>query len=228
MSSDESLSGTVVPQRIRVFSAHTLVALLLRPREYFGHGAVLSDRAGIIVAALLVGICNATERIDQNMVKADLRAGAKTDSFTSWAVASWGSYWFTVLILGVISGTITWYLRGWWYRKRLEWSGAGDVAPDDARAIATLQNLVYVLPALAWTVAQTFSYQNYVEAWEASDAGGLVILIFLFWSCWTSYCAATTVYTLNQNKARLWFLILPTVFYFLVMGVYTTLYALLT
>lgn len=226
MSVDESLSGTLVAPTARIFTPHNLVALLLRPRDYFARGAVLGDHAGLLISALLVGIANASERIDQNLVKADFKA--KTDSFTSWAVSSWSAYWFTVLTLGVISGTITWYLRGWWYRKRLEWSGASDVAPEDARGIATLQNLVYVLPALAWTVWQTLVHPNYLAAWEASDIGGLVILVFLFWSCWTSYCAATTVYTLNQNKARLWFLILPAVFYFLVMGVYTTLYALLT
>jgi len=229
-SSDESLSGAVILPVTRVFNPQSLVALLRRPRDYFANGSVLRDRAGIVIAAFLAGIANAIDRIDQNIVKADLRphTGKGMDSFTSWAVSSWSSYWFTVLIVGAISGTITWYLRGWWYRKRLEWSGAAEVAPDDARSIATLQNLVCVLPALAWAVIQTFIYQNYVAAWEASNAGGMLILVFLYWSCWTSYCAATTVYALNRNKARLWFLILPAVFYFLIMGVYTTLFALLT
>ena len=134
MSVDESLSGTLVAPTARIFTPHNLVALLLRPRDYFARGAVLGDRAGLLISALLVGIANASERIDQNLVKADFKA--KTDSFTSWAVSSWSAYWFTVLTLGVISGTITWYLRGWWYRKRLEWSGASDVAPEEARGIA--------------------------------------------------------------------------------------------
>jgi hypothetical protein len=234
MSSDESLSGNPERQAAKsitsVFSPQSLVSLLLRPRAFFADGGVLRDRKGILIAAAMIGVTNTMDRIDQNLVKADLRHqdAANVDAFTSWVISSWLNYWGMALLLGMISAVITWYLRGWWYRKRLEWAGATDVVPEDARCISTLQDMVYVLPILAWTVAQTLIYSNYQQAWASTDAAGMLILVFLFWSCWTSYCAATTVYTLNKNKARFWFLILPGVFYFLIMGVYTTLYAMLT
>ena len=229
MSGDQSLSGNADLSTGRVFSAQSLITLLLRPRAFFADRSVLRDRTGILIAAALVGVSNAMDRIDQNMVKADLRqsGGGGTDSFTTWIVSTWATYWGMMLVFGMFSAVLTWYLRGWWYRKRLEWSGAVDVAPEEARSIATLPNLVYVLPILAWSVLQTFIYRNYAEAWQATDAAGMLILVFLFWSCRTSYCAATTVFTLHTNKARFWFLILPAVFYLLAMGVFTTLYLML-
>lgn len=231
MSSDESLSGATIPPTVAVFHLRNLRSLLLRPREYFANRNILHDRLGILGAAFLVGVTNAMDRIDRNMVKTDLRplsGGGGTDAFTAWAVSAWSHYWFIVLLGGLFSAVISWYVYGWWYRKRLEWSGAAEVHREDARRLNTLPELVYVLPIIALAVWHTFVYQNYAEAWAGSDVGGMLILVCLFWSCWTSYCAATTVYALNKRKARFWFLILPVVFYLLLMGAFGTLYAMLT
>lgn len=225
MRSDESLSGAIPPPAVKVFSARGLAALLLRPRDYFANPTVLQNRGGILLAALLVGITNAMDRIDRNLVKADLRTGGAPNSFTAWAVSAWSHYWMVVLVAGVISAVLSWYVYGWWYRKRLEWCGAGPVEREDARRLNTLQELVYVLPLIGLALWQTVSYRNYADAWAGGDSGGLVIVLFLFWSCWTSYCGATTLYTLEKGKARLWFLILPALFYLLIMGVFGGMYA---
>nr|WP_315249158.1 hypothetical protein [uncultured Duganella sp.] len=230
MSSDESLSGNAAPSTLSVFNPRSLTTLLWRPREYFSNRGILRDRRGILITAALIGISNAMDRIDQNLIKAELRekSGAAADTFTTWVASSWSNYWMVVLAAGAFSAVINWYLLGWWYRKRLEWSGAGEVARDEARSINVLQNLVYVLPVMAWAVVETSIYTNYAEAWAASDLLGVLLLVFLLWSCWTSYCAATTFFTLNKIKARFWFLILPVTFYLIVLGVFTTLLARLT
>lgn len=225
MRSDESLSGATLPPAAAVFSARGLISLWLRPRAYFANPHVLQDRRGILVAALLVGVTNAMDRIDRNLVKTDLGAGGGANSFTAWVVSSWSNYWLMVLVAGVISAVLSWYIYGWWYRKRLEWSGAAEVEREDARRLNTLQELVYVLPLIALAVWQTLIYRNYAEAWASDDMASMVIVVFLFWSCWTSYCGATTLYTLKKARARFWFLILPALFYLLVMGVFGGLYA---
>ncbi|MRW89660.1 hypothetical protein GJ699_06665 [Duganella sp. FT80W] len=211
------------------FNPHRLVALLLTPRAFFADPNTTSDRRGIMIAAALAGIANAIDRIDQGLLKSDMRSEdvSQLTGFYGDVVNSWFSYWTLVLIGGMVSSVVSWYLRGWWYRKRLEWSGAEDVPPDDARSVATLQNLVLALPLVALPVIQTFSYANYAEAWNANSAANMLLIVFVLWSCWTSYCAATTVFTLRKGSARFWFLILPLVFYVLALGVIGVIYSLI-
>ncbi|MYM71798.1 hypothetical protein GTP56_06245 [Duganella sp. FT134W] len=215
----------MMPTMPSVFGPHRLVSLLLTPRTYFAHPDLLRDRRGILIAAVLSGFAGAMDRIDQKLVRADLsnQGMGETSTMTSWVLQSWMNYWILVIGAGLIGSVFIWYIRGWWYRKRLEWSGAGDVAPDDARSVAVLQDLVYVLPTILLALIQTATYSNYAEAWEASDVTGMLVLIFVFWSCWTSYCAATTVFTVQKSKARFWFLILPLAFYVVILGVVTML-----
>jgi hypothetical protein len=210
-----------------VFGPHRLVSLLLTPRAFFSHADLMRDRLGIIIAAALVGVSNAMGRLDQNLSKADLRQQQAADGFTSWSTSSWWHYWIMVLLIGLLSAVVSWYISGWFFRKRLEWSGAGQVAPDDARSLSVLQDLVWVLPMMAMALVQTFSYPNYIEAWRESTTSSVLIMIFIFWSCWTGYCAATTVYTLKKTQARIWFMILPAVFYAIILGASGALYAIL-
>jgi len=215
----------MMPSMPSVFGPHRLVSLLLTPRAYFAHPDLLRDRRGILIAAVLSGFAGAMDRIDQKLVRADLsnQGMGEANHMTSWVLQSWMNYWILVVGAGLIGSVFIWYIRGWWYRKRLEWSGAGEVAPDDARSVAVLQDLVYVLPTILLALIQTATYSNYAAAWEASDVTGTLVLIFVFWSCWTSYCAATTVFTVQKSKARFWFLILPLAFYVVILGVVTML-----
>ena len=221
MSSDDSLRAMPgAGSSTSVFSPHRLVSLLLTPRAYFAQPDLLSDRRGILIAAAIIGMTNVMGRIDQNLLKTSMqhRDIEHLDVTTSWMTASWSHYWLLAVCGGMVSAILSWYIAGWWYRKRLEWSGASDVAPVRARSISALQDLVYVLPVMLWTLIQTVSYPNYAQAWQAADAGGMLLLVFLLWSCWTSYCAATTAFTVHKNKARFWFLIMPVLFYLLFMG----------
>jgi hypothetical protein len=215
------------PRASLVFGPQRLVSLLLTPRVFFSHPDLMRDRLGIIIAAALVGITNAMGRLDQNLSKADIRQQQALDGFTRWATSSWLQYWVIVILTGLVSAVLSWYIGGWFYRKRLEWSGAGEVEPDDARSLSVLQDMVWVLPMVLMAVIQTLSYANYAEAWEATTTVSAMMMVFVFWSCWTSYCAATTVYTLKKTQARFWFLILPAIFYVVILGVFGMLYAML-
>ncbi|MTV36511.1 hypothetical protein [Duganella radicis] len=220
MSSDDSLRAIPGAESSpSVFSPHRLVSLLLTPRAYFAQPDLLADQRGILLAAAIVGMADVMGRIDQNLLKADFRnAEAGAEGLAGWIASSWMHYWIVVLVAGLFSAVISWYFRGWWYRKRLEWSGVAEVAPERARAVSTLQGLVYVLPLMVWTLVDSFSYDNYIEAWQSTNINGIVLLMFLLWSCWTSYCAATTAFAANKNPARIWFLILPLLFYLILMG----------
>lgn len=196
-----------------------MLELLLTPRAYFANRDFLRDERSLAIAAFLGGISAAVDRIDQQLFKANR---GQSNALLDWALESWLQFWVMVFISGTISAVLLWRLGGWWYKKRLHWSGATEVTATahDARRVNAMQKLVFVAPSVALTLVQTAIYQNYREAWHGETTSSMLILALLFWSCWTSYCAATTVFPVQKNKARIWFLILPIVFYLMTVGVY--------
>lgn len=218
-----SHSGAALSAPPIVFRPQRLKSLFLTPRAFFADHALFADRAGIMLAASMVGISNAMGRVDQKMLNADL--STDNSSFIAWYSNHWLHYWGLVLVAGLFGAVLNWYIQGWWYRKRLEWCGAGAVVADDARSLSVLQDVVYVLPVLVWSLLQSVIYPSYSAAWQEDRWIGPIATILVLWSCWTSYCAATTVYQLGVVKARLWFLIVPVLFYLFIMGGYRSLLA---
>jgi hypothetical protein len=204
-----------------------LLELLLTPATYFASRSFLHDQRAAMIAAYLVGVSSAIDRIDQKMIQADIKATGGAQYIVAVIADSWISYWAMVLISGLLSAKILWHLGGWWYKKRLQWSGAEFAEPHDARRVYVFNQLVYTGPAALLAIIQTALYQNYNAAWHSDDMSGMVIVALLFWSCWTSYCGATTVFPVTKAKARIWFLILPIALYIAALGLLTALIALL-
>ena len=201
--------------------------LLLRPRLFFSNVSALVKKPEALIVAWVSGIAYAIGRIDTNMMKADL-GGARPgwQTLGPWLTDSWVNYWIFVLAFGVLNGWILWYFGGWWYRKRLQWSGVANADPIAVRATYVYQDLVQSGPTLLFTLGQTVFFQNYAEAWNAEEYLSMLLVVFIFWSCVTSYKAATTYADIGW-KARMWFLILPIALYVVALGVIGTLYALL-
>lgn len=191
-----------------VFSPRSLISLLFRPRAYFSNPHLLNDRFGLLLAAMITGMVNHIDSISRSYhpIEPDIELARQA----RLAVFSWPTYWLTVVGMGVLWAVLLWYLQGWWYRMRLQWSGAGQVAPEAARAVNMLQNLVYALPTLCLTLIQTALYQDYAEAWLYSYMAEMLLMALLVYSFWTSYCAATSAFTTCTKKALFWFLLLPT------------------
>jgi len=68
-------------------------------------------------------------------------------------------------------------------------------------------------------VIQTLVYSNYGEAWAADEMWSSIVLVFIFWSCVTSYKGAKAAFAVTGWKARLWFLIIPVAVYVVALGV---------
>jgi hypothetical protein len=206
-----------------------LLELLLTPRSYFANRGFLQDQRGVMIAAYVTGASGVMDRIDQKLLRADLStATAQGNGFLAWILESWLNYWILVLGFGVFGAALTWRLGGWWYKKRLHWSGAEMATPHDARRVNVLQQLVFTGPAVALALIQSALYQNYREVWHSDNSASMLILGLMFWSCWTSYCAATTVFPVEKSKARIWFLALPIVVYMMAVGVVGAAVAMLT
>jgi hypothetical protein len=229
MSLEDSITLEAAPPRPGSSLAPArLLELLLTPRTYFANRGFLQDQRAVMIAAYVAGVSGAIDRIDQKMVRLDLRGQTgSADAFISWIAESWLHYWTLALGAGLISAAFIWHLGGWWFKKRVHWSGAADATPHDARRVNILQQLVFTGPAVALGVAQTVLYQNYGEAWNSDSLTGMLVVAMLLWSCWTAYCGVTTVFPVKKSKARIWFLILPVIFYLMVLGVFTALYAML-
>jgi hypothetical protein len=93
-----------------------------------------------------------------------------------------------------------------------------------ARRVYTFQGIVLAGPSVLQVIIQTIIYSNYQEAWDASELWSSLLFVFVFWSCWTSYVAATTAFQLTKFRARIWFLVLPVLLYVFIFGVFGTIY----
>ncbi|UTO19168.1 hypothetical protein NGC85_14805 [Acinetobacter sp. Z1] len=206
-------------KEILPFAPKNLWLLFFQPKKFFSLPAIYHPRS-IILAAYIIGMFSVMDRVDQNLLKAEF---SNRQSFMLDVADAWWSYWLLVLGVGTLSAVIVWLIHGWWYKKRLQFSGVKDADPQLARHVWALQSLVAALPVIVVTVLQTLLYNNYLDAYENSTILNFVALPFMFWSCWVSYRAASLVFNTNA-WAKFWFLGLPVVFYLLAMGLLTALF----
>ncbi|MBS1208453.1 MAG: hypothetical protein H6R19_851 [Proteobacteria bacterium] len=206
-----------------------LVDLYFHPKKYFSNTQSLDRLSALLIAAGLMGISGSMGQIDKKIIQAELgHATTNWEAMSSWLLSSWGNYWLTVVSTGLIGAVFLWFLGGWWYKKRLQWSGAAVPSPRLARQVYALQELVIAGPTVLIALVQTALFTDYREAWLSDGFWSLSLAVFIFWSCWTSYCAATTAFQLSKPKARIWFLVLPVLLYVGAIGVFGALYALVS
>lgn len=222
VEANEEPCDTAIPLKGSPLKPRNLVALFTNPAHFFANHAWLSGRFEILIVAWMAGIVAVQERIDAKL----MGVGASSDpSHTNFIVNSWEAYFIFSFLGGMVSAVILWFIAGWWYHARLELSGARNVAIAHARAAYQYQNFVQTLPAFAYALLIPLQYSSYSAYWyEDSGVSSLIILVFMYWSCVTSYRAAMTFPVLKW-KAKIWFLILPVVFYTLVVGVISTIFA---
>jgi hypothetical protein len=163
------------------------------------------------VAAYAFGVAGVIDRLGFRALREDMGGQASI-----WAMVadSWTVYWAFCLFAGAASGGVYYLLGGWWYRKRLKWSGASADATL-ARTVYLLAAQVYTLPLLVYTMWETLHYGSPRAAFDGDDPWALLVLPFLFWSVVVSYRGVRRVFTVRTWPARTWFFILPC-------GIYST------
>ena len=185
--------------------------LLYRPTDFFRIYARLETPTFTALAFWIYGIAAAIDRIDTELVKADLNSSRLSPLLALGD--EWAFYWIYCLLGGLAGGVFFYALGGWWYKKRLYWCGAEDADSDTARRVYVYASQLYALPMIAYTVLETIWFESPLAAYETDDLSGFSLLILLFWSVFVSYKGATTVFVLRKGLARLWFLILPSAVY---------------
>ncbi len=107
----------------------------------------------------------------------------------------------------------------------MAWSGAPSPDPRLARLLFIYSSFVYAGPAVLALLGQTAAYSNYLEAYQSETVFSLVVLVAVFWSIATTYRGALALFPVQRSRVLLWFVVLPTLFFFVVMGGIAALYA---
>jgi hypothetical protein len=210
-------------RRFQPFQLAHLRDLFFRPSRFFAPDVRPGPAWAVSLACWLMGISYVIDRIDIKMMQADV-AGTHRNPLTEKLVASWDAYWAALLIGGTLAGAMIWFIGGWWYRLRLRWSGA--VAPDarEARLAYVFAGLVFCLPALIVTLLLTLRFESYAAAWSAESLDGLLLPVFMVWSCATGWLAARTKFGVTGPLPLLLFLILPVLVYMVAIGGFAYIY----
>jgi hypothetical protein len=128
MSTEFSLENNN-KKEILPFAPKNLWLLFFQPKKFFLY-SYLSSRS-IMFAAYIIGMFSVMDRVDQNLLKAEF---SNRQSFMLDVADAWWSYW--LLVLGVQSLSVfVWLIHGWWYKKRLQFSGVKDADPQLARHV---------------------------------------------------------------------------------------------
>jgi hypothetical protein len=199
----------------------SLILLFTRPTYLFSQVAALTRARMYLFLAYCSGVAAAIDRLDQNMLKADLTGRSTVAAL----IDSWPKLWLFLLAVGLLYAAVVWWLLGWWYGVRLRWSGAQSPDPFTTRVVYVYQDFIQSAPTILIVIAYTFTFASYAAAWASEEVWSALILVFVVWSCVTSYKAVCAAFSVRKWQARFWFLILPLVFYGIVIVGVGALYA---
>ena len=185
-----------------------LMYLFTQPGRFFAHFTTMTTGFTILYTTWIYGIANVMDRISTNVLKGNLSGRA---SGLGFVVDSWVTYWAVCIILGIISGAVTYAVGGWWYCMRLRFCGAKDVDASLARRVYIFAGIIWALPTVLVAVRTMQMYSTPLAA-EQGDTGWfctLTPLLALLWSIYVSYRGVRTVFAVTPWKARIWFGMLP-------------------
>lgn len=205
-----------------------LVDLFLRRRRFLTGQLALGHTPYAVLVAWSYGAAEAIDRIDQNLFRAQYghpRAG--WDRMAPYVADWWPGFWAFVLGLGAVGGFFLWWLGGWWFGVRLRWSGVRDFDPRLARLVMAYAAFVQAGPTVLAAAVSALYFDSYAQAFYADEPYSAVLLLFPFWSAAVGYAGVRAVFGASGWRPRLWFLVLPWLFYLMAFGVLATLVAFL-
>ncbi|MEM6642353.1 MAG: YIP1 family protein [Bacteroidota bacterium] len=191
--------------------------LVFHPKAFFSEDFNGRKSPYLFVTIAIYGMSNAMDRVDQQFVKADLRG---TPEQYEW-LNNWPTYWIFTLIMGAFSGYIFYLLGGWFYNQRIKWS-KGTSNRETAKFLFLypefVPSLIYVLNTVIYMLGSPFPYDPLADLSAAEGIGLFLLLTSTYYSVYISYVGVTTATDVSPNRAKVWFLLLPIIFYTLAYG----------
>lgn len=207
------------------FWPQNLVDLFFRPTLFFGQHLSLGRTPYALFVGWVLGISSLIDNVDQRLIQAELGRDSGANELIQTIAGSWLVFWGVALIGGIFSGALIWYVGGWWCKLRISWSGADDPDPMTARLLLIYSSFVFSAPHVLVVILQIPLYENYVDAYSNDMFLSLIPLAMIFWSVATTYKGAISLFSVQKWKARLWFIVLPVLFYLGVAGGFGVLFA---
>lgn len=144
--------------------------------------------------------------------------GTAADRLTNSGSTTWSEVWAIVILGGILTGAIAYYIAGWFYYVRVGWSkGSGDI--DTARNIYAYSSLAVAFVDIGSLVFNQMAYGNDYFYTYSSDASTVDIIFALLafaaivYSITISYRAVREVMHVQKGRAIGWFIVLPALFY---------------
>ena len=204
MSEAPALDGATAGGDARAFGGW--LDMVLRPERFFPEGARKLKPSLLVLLVYALGIAAAMDRIEFSTLR------SATPSSLDKIGESWSLYWVSVMVGGLVSGPIAYFLGGWWYWLRARWSGAKGPESRLARRVYALTSSIVTLPAIALVALQTAQEADPASMWAGGSLAATT-LVTPFFSTFVSYRAAVTTFALSRGRALFWFAAFPGLFY---------------
>ena len=195
-----------------------LVDLYFRPSAFFKKQLALGETPYVIFVTWILGMSAVIDRISSQIAEAELTGNTHRLQAMESILNTWPLFWALVIGMGAISGVLHWWVAGWWCKIRLRWCGAPAPDPRHARLLLIYSSFISAGPYVLSTIAQTFLYPSYMVAYEQEIAFSLIVMVTVFWSMATTYKGALALFQVRRGLAKFWFIVLPAVFYFVLLG----------
>lgn len=144
--------------------------------------------------------------------------GTAGDNLIGSESSDWGEVWAITVFGGLLSGALSYYIGGWFYHIRVQWSqGQGDIST--ARNIYMFASLPIAVTSLGSLLINNLVYGSTYWTLYSVDAStvdlifGLLAFAAIGYSIYLSYHAVRDVMQASKGRALTWFVILPAIFY---------------
>ena len=203
-----------------------LARIFLDARSFFSTEAALGKQSYLALACCSIGTSLAITRLEQQLIKAELGTSNLNLNLFELILA-WHIFWPVALALGLLGGWLVWFVGGWWFRLRINFSGDSNPDPRMSRMVMVYAGLVSAVPHLAFVMWWTLIYENYLTAYAQDFFLTVVLFSLSFWELFSAYRGVRTLFPVDKWRARLWFIILPALLYLTTFGLVAVIFALL-
>lgn len=194
-----------------------LFRLFFLPHKFFSANVATTNFFYVAIAICICGITFVTNDISNYLYNewADLDAIQAPLDYAETTVQDWRAFWTEALSLCVWKGLLSWIFGGWWFRYRIKASGDTHPDPRLSRVVFVYTYLIFTLPRLAHLLIWTALYKSYAEAYAQALSWSYIALLYAV-ALWSNFCACacvSTVFSVSSTRAKLWFIVLPCLWY---------------